>query len=100
MRGEAALKAISEPRRQQLLTLLRDRGQMSVGELAGAVEVTQQAVSLHLKVLVEAGLVEARRQGTRKIYAVRIAGFEPIHEFVESFWGEQLGALKRDLEQK
>jgi DNA-binding transcriptional ArsR family regulator len=100
MNPQAALKAIVEPRRRQLLVLLRDRGALSVGELADRVEVSQQAVSQHLKVLEDAGLVEARREGTRHIYALRPDGFRPIEEFVSGFWGEHLQKLKRAVERK
>ncbi|MEZ5668679.1 MAG: metalloregulator ArsR/SmtB family transcription factor [Alphaproteobacteria bacterium] len=98
MSTQAALKAIAEPRRRELLELLRDAGCLSVGELAERVAVTQQAVSLHLKVLEDAGLVEARREGTRHLFAVRPEGFRPVEEFVAGFWGGHLSALKRKLE--
>ena len=98
MSQQAVLRAISEPRRQELLTILRAQGELSVGELAERVKVTQQAVSLHLKVLEDAGLVEARREGTRHIYAVRAEGFKPVQEFVSMFWGEHLAELKREIE--
>lgn len=100
MGTQTALKAIAEPRRRQLLTVLRDAGELSVGDLAERVDVTQQAVSLHLKILEEAGLVEARREGTRHLYAVRPDGFRPVQEFVDQFWGGQLAALKQTLENK
>ena len=98
MNTQAALKAIAEPRRRELLELLRESGTLSVGELADRVSVTQQAVSLHLKVLEEAGLVEARREGTRHLYAVRSAGFRPVQDFVARFWGEHLSDLKGTIE--
>ena len=69
------------------------RRKMSVGELADRVDVTQQAVSLHLKVLEQAGLVEARREGTRHLYAVRPEGFQPVQTFVAQFWSENLAQL-------
>ena len=100
MDAQSALKALSEPRRRQLLELLRDEGAQAVGVLARRVDITQQAVSLHLKVLEEAGLVEARREGTKHIYAVKPEGFRPIEEFVAGFWTERLGALKRKLARK
>jgi DNA-binding transcriptional ArsR family regulator len=100
MSQQAVLRAISEPRRQELLTILRSQGELSVGELAERVKVTQQAVSLHLKVLEDAGLVEARREGTRHIYSVRPEGFKPVQEFVSLFWGEHLAELKREIEGK
>jgi DNA-binding transcriptional ArsR family regulator len=94
-----ALKALGEPRRVEILQLLRD-GPRTVGEIAAQVDVTQQAVSQHLAVLGQAGLVEARREGTRSIYAVRPDGFAPVEEFVRSFWAPRLRALKDDLETK
>lgn len=100
MNPQAALKAIVEPRRRELLVLLRDRGALSVGELSDRVEVSQQAVSQHLKVLEDAGLVEARREGTRHIYALRPDGFRPIEEFVAGFWSDHLQKLKRSVERK
>ena len=100
MDAQASLKALSEPRRRTLLQILRDEGAQSVGALAERVEVTQQAVSLHLKVLEEAGLVEARREGTKHIYAVKPEGFRPVQEFVAGFWGEHLGKLKRKLDRE
>jgi DNA-binding transcriptional ArsR family regulator len=95
----AALKALGEPRRVEILQLLRD-GPRSVGEIADAVDVSQQAVSQHLAVLDRAGLVEARREGTRHLYAVRPAGFAPVESFVRAFWDMRLGDLKREIEKK
>lgn len=97
---ESVLKAIAEPRRRQILELLRDAGGLSVGELTALVDVTQQAVSLHLKVLDEAGLVEARREGTRHVYVVKAEGFQPVHDFVAEFWPGSLAALKASVEKK
>jgi DNA-binding transcriptional ArsR family regulator len=94
-----ALKALGEPRRVEILRLLRS-GPRAVGEIAAAIGVTQQAVSQHLAVLDGAGLVEARREGTRSLYAVRAAGFAPVEEFVRSFWDPRLRALKDEIEKK
>ena len=68
--------------------------------LAHQVEVTQQAASLHLKVLEEAGLVEARREGTRHLYSILPSGFQPVESFVSEFWGDRLGDLKSEIERK
>ena len=95
----AALKALGEPRRVEILQLLRD-GPLAVGEIAAQVDVTQQAVSQHLAVLGQAGLVEARREGTRSVYAVRPDGFAPVAEFVRGFWAPRLRALKDEIEGK
>jgi DNA-binding transcriptional ArsR family regulator len=94
-----ALKALGEPRRVEILRVLRS-GPRAVGEIAAEVDVTQQAVSQHLAVLGRAGLVEARREGTRNLYAIKPDGFAPIAAFVESFWAPRLEALKEELEKK
>ncbi|WP_127521243.1 metalloregulator ArsR/SmtB family transcription factor [Mesorhizobium sp. Z1-4] len=98
MGAQAALKAIAEPRRVEILSILRDAGTLSVGELAERVQVTQQAVSLHLKVLEEAGLVAARKEGVRHLYTVKPEGFRPVQEFVAGFWSTHLDALKKSAE--
>lgn len=92
-----ALKALAEPRRLEILSLLQVRPR-SVGEIANEVDVSQQAVSQHLSVLDQAGLVEARREGTRSVYAVRPAGFAPVSELVRAFWEPKLAALKHEIE--
>jgi DNA-binding transcriptional ArsR family regulator len=94
-----ALKALGEPRRVQILELLR-KGPLPVGEIATEVAVSQQAVSQHLAVLDRAGLVEARKEGTRSLYALRPAGFAPVEEFVRGFWEPHLLALKEEIEKK
>jgi DNA-binding transcriptional ArsR family regulator len=95
----AVLKALGEPRRVEILQLLRG-GPRAVGEIAAEVDVSQQAVSQHLAVLERAGLVEATKEGTRSIYAVRHAGFAPALEFVQAFWQPRLMALKAEVEKK
>jgi DNA-binding transcriptional ArsR family regulator len=94
-----ALKALGEPRRVEILELLR-KGPQSVGEIAEKVDVTQQAVSQHLAVLDRAGLVEARREGTRNVYVVRPEGFAPVEAFVRGFWEPRLADLKAEVERK
>ena len=94
---EAALKAIAEPRRRQILTLVRDE-ELSAGEIAGHFEVTRPAVSQHLTVLKEAGLVDERRNGTRRLYRARPDGLDELKQFLEEFWGDRLAALKREAE--
>jgi DNA-binding transcriptional ArsR family regulator len=71
-----------------------------VGEIAHEVDVSQQAVSQHLAVLDRAGLVEARKEGTRSLYALRPEGFAPVEEFVRGFWEPRLSALKQEIEKK
>ncbi len=93
------MKALGEPRRIAILELLLG-GPRAVGEIAAAVDVSQQAVSQHLAVLDRAGLVEARREGTRRLYAVRRSGFAPAVDLVRRFWEGRLSALKDEIEKK
>ena len=96
---EAALKAIAAPRRRQILTLVRD-GELSAGEIAGHFDVTRPAVSQHLNVLKEAGLVTERRNGTRRLYRARPEGLAQLKAFLEEFWDQRLDALKAEAERE
>jgi DNA-binding transcriptional ArsR family regulator len=96
-KAEVALKALAEPRRLEILELLR-LGPRAVGDIADRVDVSQQAVSQHLAVLDQAGLVEARREGTRSVYAIVPAGFAPVEALVKRFWDAKLTALKNEIE--
>jgi DNA-binding transcriptional ArsR family regulator len=96
---EAALKAIAAPRRRQILTLVRD-GELSAGEIAAHFDVTRPAVSQHLNVLKEAGLVNERRNGTRRLYRARPEGLVPIKSFLEGFWDDRLEVLKVEAERE
>jgi DNA-binding transcriptional ArsR family regulator len=96
---EAALKAIAAPRRRQILTLVRD-GELSAGEIAGHFDVTRPAVSQHLNVLKEAGLVSERRNGTRRLYRARPEGLAQLKAFLEEFWDQRLDALKAEAERE
>jgi DNA-binding transcriptional ArsR family regulator len=96
---EAALRAIAAPRRRQILTLVRD-GELSAGEIAGHFDVTRPAVSQHLNVLKEAGLVTERRNGTRRLYRARPEGLAQLKAFLEEFWSERLDALKAEAERE
>jgi DNA-binding transcriptional ArsR family regulator len=94
---DAALKALAEPNRRAILGLVADDPR-SVGEIAGHLDITAQAVSRHLKVLREAGLVAERREGTRHLFVVRPDGFAAVQEFLADFWTRQLGQLKAAAE--
>jgi DNA-binding transcriptional ArsR family regulator len=96
---EAALKAIAEPRRRAILRLVRDQ-ERSAGEIASQFDVTRPAVSQHLTVLKEAGLVSERRNGTRRLYRARPEGLQPLREFLDELWGDRLEALKREAERE
>ena len=96
---ETALKALAEPRRRRILMLVRD-GELSAGEIASHFEISRPAVSQHLTVLREAGLVDERRNGTRRLYRARPEGLAELKEFLEGFWEERLEMLKRDAERE
>jgi DNA-binding transcriptional ArsR family regulator len=96
---ETALKAIAEPRRRQILALVRD-GELSAGEIASHFDVTRPAVSQHLNVLKEAGLVNERRNGTRRLYRARPEGLLELREFLEGFWDVRLDTLKREAQKE
>src|SRR5437868_9881261 len=96
---EAALKAIAGPRRRRILTLVRD-GELAAGEIAAHFDVSRPALSQHLNVLKEAGLVSERRNGTRRLYRARPEGLAELKVFLEGFWDERLDALKREAEKE
>jgi DNA-binding transcriptional ArsR family regulator len=94
---ETALKAIAEPRRRQILSLVRE-DELAAGEIAAHFDVTRPAISQHLTVLKEAGLVSERRNGTKRLYRARPDGLAELRQFLEAFWDPRLEALKREAE--
>lgn len=97
MSSDAALRALAEPRRQAILRLVRDEPR-SVGEIAEHFDITQQAVSQHLQVLREAGLVAVRKDGQRRLYLVRPEGLETLEAFLAELWPAGLERLKKAVE--
>lgn len=95
--ADLAFQALAEPRRRQMLRLVRDEPR-SVNEIAEHFEITQQAVSQHLKVLRDAGLLVVNPQAQRRLYAVRPEGLEAVREFLADFWPEALQRLKHEVE--
>src|SRR5262245_54574888 len=87
-----AVRVIAEPRRRELLRLCW-RAERTAGELAEQFDVTFGAVSQHLEVLRDAGLVEVRRDGTRRYYRANRAALGPLAEYLEAQWGRQLDTL-------
>ena len=96
---EAALRAIAEPRRRRILELVRER-ELSAGEIASQFEITRPAISQHLGVLKEAGLVDERRNGTRRLYRARPQGLAELKTFLDAFWDAKLEALQREAERE
>lgn len=87
-----AIQAIADPTRRLVFERLRD-GPLPVGRLAAGLRVTRPAVSQHLRVLERAGLVQARREGTRRIYDVDPRGLAELRRYLDGFWGDVLEAF-------
>ena len=86
------LDALGDPTRRAVLELLRG-GEQSVRALTDATEVSQPAVSQHLRVLRDAGLVTVRPQGTRRLYRVDLDGLAGLRAWVDGFWDDALAAF-------
>jgi DNA-binding transcriptional ArsR family regulator len=86
------MDALGDPTRRAIFERLRG-GPRSVGELAAALPVSRPAVSQHLRVLREAGLVTERRNGTRRIYRIEPQGLAELRDYIESFWDDALAAF-------
>lgn len=86
-------EAIAQPTRREILRLLGG-GELNATAIAARFEVSQPAVSQHLKVLKEAGLVNERRDGTRRLYSVRAEGFGELHDFLAELLPARLERLK------
>jgi DNA-binding transcriptional ArsR family regulator len=94
---EAAFHALADPNRRAILRLVRDHPR-AVNEIAEQFDITQQAVSQHLKVLRDAGLVAVRPQGQRRLYVVRPEGLTGLRDFLDEFWPDTLQRLKEAVE--
>jgi DNA-binding transcriptional ArsR family regulator len=90
-------EALAQPKRREIMRLLAT-GELSAGDVASRFDVTQPAISQHLKVLREAGLVSERRDGTRRLYSVRPEGLSDLHGFLADVLRGGLERLKRAAE--
>jgi DNA-binding transcriptional ArsR family regulator len=102
VRGLAALQVLAEPRRLAILELLRD-GEQPVGELVDRLGLSQPAVSKHLRVLRESGLVEARVDAQRRLYRIRPEPLADLDEWLASYrklWSTHLDLLEDHLDQR
>jgi DNA-binding transcriptional ArsR family regulator len=93
-----AFAALGEPRRREILRLVTS-GELSVGEIARRFDVTRPAISQHLRVLKEAGIVTERRHGTKRLYRARPETLADLRAYLEEFWDESLRSLKAAAEQ-
>ncbi len=96
---DAAFKALAEPRRRAILELVRD-AELPAGEIAARFDVTRPAISQHLTVLKDAGLVVERREGTRRLYRADPDGLLGLKRFVDRFWATGLARLKDAAERE
>jgi DNA-binding transcriptional ArsR family regulator len=92
-----ALRALVEPRRRAILRLVANDEQ-SAGEIAAAFEVSRTAISQHLTVLKNAGLLAERREGTRRLYRARPEGLAGLREFLDEMWAGALDTARRLVE--
>lgn len=90
---DTILFALAESNRRQILRII-GRGELSAGEIASHFTITRAAVSQHLGVLVEAGLLKVRRDRTRRLYRVRREGLSELQAFLSSFWDDYLSILQ------
>ena len=98
MTYESALQALGDPTRRAVLEQLRG-GPLAVGEIAARLPVSRPAVSQHLRVLKEAGLVMERQNGTRRLYRVDPNGLAGLRAYLEGFWDEALASFKAVAEE-
>ena len=91
--GREALTALGDPTRRAIFECLA-RGPRAVGQLASELPVSRPAVSQHLRVLREAGLVTDRPDGTRRIYQIEPQGVRAIHAYLDQMWGQALASFQ------
>ena len=91
---DEALRALAEPRRRAILRLVA-HDELAAGEIASAFEITRPAVSQHLTVLKNAGLVSERREGTRRLYRGAPAGLREVRDLLDDLWSSSLSVARR-----
>jgi DNA-binding transcriptional ArsR family regulator len=97
MSADAVLRALAEPHRRAIVRMVRDEPK-SVNEIAEHFDITQQAVSQHLKVLRDSGLVRVERDGQRRLYLADPDGLESLRDFLAELWPDALSRLKNAVE--
>jgi ArsR family transcriptional regulator, arsenate/arsenite/antimonite-responsive transcriptional repressor len=95
----SAWKAVADDSRRQVLVILKD-GEKTPSEMAAHFDFTLPALSTHLRILRDAGLVSERREGQRRFYSVNKDGMTEMVEFLDMFWTERLHRLKQYVENK
>jgi len=99
-RLDEELQAIADPTRRRILRLVRDR-ELSAGELAAEFPgISRPSVSQHLRVLLNAGLLTARRDGNRRLFRLRPTGLSGAAAFLDDLWSDALTRLKQSAEEE
>lgn len=93
------MAALADPMRQEILEKLR-AGPCAVGEIAAGMTISRPAVSQHLKVLKDSGLVAETRQGTRHYFAIAPEGIGELRAYLDGLWSDALAAFARHVESK
>jgi DNA-binding transcriptional ArsR family regulator len=96
---DAVLRALADPRRREILHLVRF-DERSAGDIAAHFDVSRPAISQHLTILREAGLVTERRYGNRRLYRARPEALADVREYIEEFWTDRLIRLKAAAEEE
>jgi DNA-binding transcriptional ArsR family regulator len=94
---DVVLKALADPHRRQILRLVQHR-ELAAGQIASQFPLTQQAISQHVAVLKQAGLLTERRDGTRRLYTMRHEALDPVRSLLAEFWPDALARLKGTVE--
>jgi DNA-binding transcriptional ArsR family regulator len=97
MAYDSVIQALADPTRRRIFERLRE-GPLPVGRVAEGLPVSRPAVSQHLRVLKDAGLVNERKQGTRRVYKVDLDGLAELRHYLEGFWRDVLAAFKAEAE--
>jgi DNA-binding transcriptional ArsR family regulator len=94
---DETLRALAEPRRRAILRLVAS-DELAAGEIAAAFDVSRTAISQHLTVLKNAGLLAERREGTRRLYRARPEGLAGLRQFLDQMWASSLDTARRLVE--
>ena len=96
---DATLRALADPNRREILRLIRDE-ELPAGRIASRFRVTRPAISQHLSVLRQAGLLTERRDGTRRLYLARREGAAEVRAWLDAFWDDGLDRLRAAAERE
>ena len=94
---DEALRALAEPRRRAILKLVSNE-ELAAGEIAANFDITRPAISQHLTVLKDAGLLVERREGTRRLYRARPEGLDELRGLLEGMWASSLNVARQLVE--